>query len=259
MIDILISVGLAICAALSAILGWRVTLHPPQSKRCEILYTVIFVALAVVAVVFIFVQGVRQKSSQDAFQQDIRAADGNVSSLRGEIGTANARREQAEKDLAIIMQKIGDQLLNQMSKTESVLRSDINAYQNAAETAVEKVLRPPRTLGPKYDSLVQELRKCGAHEVAITMARGNAEALDFANEVEQAFKDAGWTIAKTQFPFITKDAYGLRLVIKSKDESTLTPEQRCAALAFKSVDMQLTGQFAPDMKEGPVELYIGLQ
>lgn len=274
-LDTGISVALALLAAFMGLLGVYMTLYPPESRQDKRLHVLAFLALAVFSVGLIIWQGIRNNQSQADLREDIRAARSDAKSAKGEATAArtetgdlrrelareSGRREQAEKDLSAAVQTTRQVLSGQMAKTESALSTNINQYRADTTNAVGRILRPPRTLGDRRMALIGELRKAiaGPHEVAITLARGNQECLDLYNEIESAFKEAGWSIGRSQFPFITKDGIGLQIQIKSM-EGDLRPDQKAVALAFKSIGMQLIGGVQPDMKDGgPVEIYVGLQ
>jgi hypothetical protein len=170
----------------------------------------------------------------------------------------NQNREiaaSAHKELAQTKIDLSGQIL----KTEANLNTNINQYRTDETTAVSRVLRPARTLGVHKDDLIKALKNVtpGIHEVAISSARGNRECLDFANEIEEAFKSAGWTIKRTRFALITKDGVGLQVLIKSINDP-LTPDQIVVAVAFKAIGMEMIGG-EMNVTDGPVEVYIGLQ
>jgi hypothetical protein len=154
------------------------------------------------------------------------------------------------------------ELSNQLEKTESALTSNINRYRTDTSSSVAKILRPPRTLGAKRKQLIQELRFKGMHGVAFTIARGCEECLNFASQLEGAFKEAGWIIGKSTFPFITKDAIGLFMMnVKGTRNTDLTKTQLVIATAFKNIGMPLTeGNVSKNVDSNSVvQIYVGLQ
>lgn len=195
------------------------------------------------------------KAERDKLTDQVTKLIVGQSTATQEAIKARAETQAVREEL----DKARTELAGRITKTETVLAGNINQYRTDTTTAVGKILRPARTLGDKRDALVKELKKAGSQEIAITVARGNQECLDFSNQIQQAFMDAGWKIGRTQFAFITKDANGLQLMVKSMI-GKLRPDQMAVAVAFKSIGMQLLGAEMRDMKDdGPVELYVGLQ
>jgi hypothetical protein len=178
------------------------------------------------------------------------ATSAATAALAAENETKQARAEAREATTTT------QKLINKKS-TET--RSTILQWRSDTETAVGKILRPERTLGDKRAALIQELQKAAPNKVAITPARGNQDCLDFANEIESAFKEAGWDVVGTEkMAFITKDAVGLGIVVKGTTDKELRPDQIAVARAFYSIGMQLIGDPSETGDKGPVELYIGL-
>jgi hypothetical protein len=122
MADIIISASLTALTILMAYLGVHVTLHPPnESPRAQLLYKVGFFVCGILAVMLVITQGVRSRKSQSTASNEITTLKATLSSvrsdlsnvetatslLRSEQATEIARRQQAEKDLAIIVQGSG--------------------------------------------------------------------------------------------------------------------------------------------------------
>lgn len=151
------------------------------------------------------------------------------------------------------------QLMGQISKTETVLATNINQYRSDTTSAVARILRPQRSLEGVRADLIKALEKGRGYEVAITIARGCQECLNLGTQIESAFKEAGWKIGKSSLFMITKDATGLFIMVKSMS-AQLRPDQMVAGIAFKSIGMQLIGGEVPNIEDkGPVELYVGFQ
>ena len=155
-----------------------------------------------------------------------------------------------------------------MLQVKSDLSGQILHYQTDETNAVSRVMRPARTLGNQRANFVDALRSDGPHQIAITPAHGSREALDFSQEIESAFRDAGWTIVPTEkLALIVKDGVGLRLVIKKVDlpngadvpASDLTPTQLDVAAAFLQIGLKLDSNPMENGDKGVTELYVGLQ
>lgn len=183
-------------------------------------------------------QGKALREAKDAHDEAVHAKDETISA-RGDLATAKA-------DLA-----------KQILRSQGVLSTNINQYRTDTTSAVARVMRPPRTLGSKRADFIKMLTVSGTHDVAISAARGNEESLHFATEIEGAFKQAGWTIVRTKYPFIIKDAIGLAIWVQSA--ANLTPDQVVVATAFKNIGMELTGSPDAATRADAVELYVGLQ
>jgi hypothetical protein len=282
--DLLPDLAAIFLAVLLAAVGMALLFLPEELKRLEEhRRTRVLIAALLLAIGVIFGVGgvisdlVQKHEEKEAAAADRTAGQKERSALEDHAATlgkqvtellaeqsttakdardARTEAQSARADLAITKKELSGQI----SKSESVLSTNINQYRSDTATAVGRILRPSRTLGSNKNALVRELKKAGSHEIAITVARGNQECLDFFNEIQRAFIEAGWTIGRTQFSFITKDANGLQLMMKYPEEDKLNTEQKAVALAFKSIDMQLLGALMPDMRDGgSVELYVGLQ
>lgn len=122
MLDIFISASLAALTMIMAYLGVHVTLHPPnESTRARRWYKIGFSACGVLAVGLVITQGVRANKSQKSatnqiagLKQDIggarieaQSARSEAESAKEEVQSESGRRQQAEKDLAIIIQATG--------------------------------------------------------------------------------------------------------------------------------------------------------
>ena len=121
--DIFISASLAALTMIMAYLGVHVTLHPPnESTRARRWYKIGFSACGVLAVGLVITQGVRANKSQRVsatnqiagLKQDIggarieaQSARSEAESAKEEVRSESGRRQQAEKDLAIIIQATG--------------------------------------------------------------------------------------------------------------------------------------------------------
>jgi hypothetical protein len=169
-----------------------------------------------------------------------------------------ARQETASvrSELSAAQKELGGEI----SKSAGLLSENINQYRTDTTTAVGRLIRPGRTLGPARAAFVHALKSAPLpHAVGLSIARGNQEALDFGNEIIEAFKEAGWTIKDTQMPFITKDGNGVCLVMKKGGEENLNEAQKAVALAFKAAGFQMNGAEQPNIKDEALEIYIGLQ
>ena len=120
--DIFISASLAALTILMAYLGVHVTLHPPnESPRARYWYKVGFFVCGLLAVSLVITQGVRANKSQRtannqiaSLRQDIggakteaEGAKSEAASARQEVQRESDRRQQAERDLATIIQASG--------------------------------------------------------------------------------------------------------------------------------------------------------
>lgn len=115
MLDICISASLAALTIVMAYLGVHVTLHPPnESPRARRRYKIGFLLCGVAAVFLVITQGVRANKAQRRasgeiadLRQDIGGAKSEAQSAKLEVQSESARRQQAERDLAIIIQASG--------------------------------------------------------------------------------------------------------------------------------------------------------
>jgi hypothetical protein len=122
MLDVVISASLAILMIVMTYLGIHVTLHPPnESPRAQRWYKTGFLVCGIAAVLLVVTQGIRANKSQRAatgqivsLRQDVReakneatTASSEAESARREVQNESGRRQQAEKDLATIIQSTG--------------------------------------------------------------------------------------------------------------------------------------------------------
>lgn len=172
-VDIFISGALAILTVAMAYLGVHVTLHPADSQREKLFYKVGFSTCAIFAVVLVVWQGARNSASQQNFMADVgtakneataakleaSSAKSETSKLRSDLVAESAKREQAEKDLGITVQKTELHLSKQMTDTQTVLSTNINTYRTDTTNAVSKLVRPGRSFTPSQRaSLIRQLK-----------------------------------------------------------------------------------------------------
>jgi hypothetical protein len=113
-IDIGIAAALAGVTIIMGYLGVHVTLHPQESPTARRWYKAGFIACALVAVCLVVLQGMRNGKAQYELKRAVEAAAAaaqqattRIDQLTGDQRKEVARREQAEKDLAIIVQSSG--------------------------------------------------------------------------------------------------------------------------------------------------------
>ena len=113
-LDITLSVALAIVTIAMAYLGVHVTLHPAESTRTRTAFKAGFSACAIVAVGLVIWQGTRNGMAQrqatgriDVLGKEISDAKREAQNVRADLQSESARRQQAERDLAIIVQGTG--------------------------------------------------------------------------------------------------------------------------------------------------------
>jgi hypothetical protein len=111
-----------------AYLGVHVTLHPVDSRRAKLAYKLGFSICAVSTVGLVVWQDIRNGRSQSALDEKIETASAQSTKANATIGELKqreeaeiARREQAEKDLAILVQASGkatrDGVVSDIKKT----------------------------------------------------------------------------------------------------------------------------------------------
>jgi len=120
--DIAISIGIALLAAVMAYLGVHVTLHPPATPRSRLAYKIGFGSCVAATVIMIFWQGLRTSRSQAAMSDKVTGLTGQLTTLRGDLAgekrqldetiTAlkgeSERRQKAERDLADTVKRVGE-------------------------------------------------------------------------------------------------------------------------------------------------------
>jgi hypothetical protein len=141
-IDITIAALLTIVMIVMAYLGVHVTLHPADSPRSKRLYKGGFILCAFIAVALVFWQGVRNGKAQAALQRTVGDAasaarlDGQrIDRLMQEQKEEVARREQAEKDLALIIQATGQ-------STRSGVVTDLKKSPITVQVGRETKIKP---------------------------------------------------------------------------------------------------------------------
>lgn len=207
--------------------------------------------------------------------EDLPGMKKTISDLQSSNKTATEAAQKKQEIIeglaqtVIAQQKaLAEKAHQDLSQATATLTTNINQYRTDTNSAVGRIMRPPRTLGDRRNQLVAELKKYPGQDVAITFANGSREARDFAGEgeIESAFKESGWNIVPTvRLGFIRNDGIGLRIVTKvlvdhtEIQDSDLTPNQLAVARAFFSIGMRADGNPMSSGDSGPVEVYIGLQ
>lgn len=255
---------------LVAALSLAVIFVTDDLKRLEnhrTLRLVLFLLLTMIGILGVASSAIQKQAEKQETEAERRKLTDQVSSLIAQQGKAlqeakdaydeavHAKDEtiSARVDLAAAKTDLAKQIL----RSQSVLSTNINQYRTDTTSAVARIIRPPRTLGSERADLIKMLKVGGLHDIAISPARGNVESLNFATEIEAAFRQAGWIIVRTKYPFITKDAVGLGIWVQPT--LNLTPDQVVVAQAFKNIGMELNGIPNAATRTDAVELYVGLQ
>jgi hypothetical protein len=113
-LDITISAALAILTIIMGYLGVHVTLHPTDSPKVQWRYKAGFILCAGLTVGIVIWQGVRNGMAQGVFVSRVseltskmQGLQSDISNARTDVTTESTRRQQAEKDLALIVQGVG--------------------------------------------------------------------------------------------------------------------------------------------------------
>ncbi len=264
-------------------LGVYVSLRPPK-KEHHWFWIGCFGLIGLLGIVLTGVLAKAGDKAQAQANRDIHAAqtaasDANIAATKANVAATNAATAATNAETAATSaqhetERARGEAHKASTDTQSLITQKstetdktIQNWRTDTESAVSKILRPGRTLGDQRSQLVNELKSYGPHEIAITPAHGSEEAIAFSNEIEAAFKDAGWTIVPTQkLALIVKDGLGLRIVMKlpeagkaDSQDSDLTPTQIAVARAFKDIGMQLNASPITGGDSGVTELYVGLQ
>jgi hypothetical protein len=140
MVDVGISVVLGLLTLAMAYLGVQMTLHPPEDDAKKTRYKWGFAFLSVANVALIVLQGVRNGQTQSDLQTDVREARDQAKSARTELQTVRAeleregvRRQQAEKDLGLIVRQAGSETRSGVA--EDFRKAPIQVQLNGQPTA----------------------------------------------------------------------------------------------------------------------------
>lgn len=171
MLDVFISALLAAVTIAMAYLGVHVTLHPPgESLRTQRRYKVAFCACGVIAVSLVVVQGIRtnkalQRSTAQItnLENDIQGAKTEAQNARAEASNArtevqkeSARRQQAEKDLEIIVQSTGK--ATRQGVAEDIKKNPLKVSVNGAGGHTEEERKKREAVRVQLGYLMSEGR-----------------------------------------------------------------------------------------------------
>jgi hypothetical protein len=113
-LDVSISIALGTLAVVVAYLGIDVALHPSESAATRKRYEVTFITCAACTISLVVLQSERNRQGQQgalaqiaALKADVVDAKNEARNLRTDLQLENARRQQAEKELAMIVQDSG--------------------------------------------------------------------------------------------------------------------------------------------------------
>jgi type II secretory pathway pseudopilin PulG len=149
MLDIAISAALAVFALAMGFLGLWMSLHVPDTASKKRSYKIAFGVLSLLSVALVVWQGIRNAQAQSSLQSDVRDARNEASEARkeakhvreqfgkvqNELEREGVRRQQAERDLALIVQSAG-------KETRAGVADDIR--KTPLKIDVSEFKRPPR-------------------------------------------------------------------------------------------------------------------
>lgn len=160
--DIVISVALAALAVFAAYLGVRVTIHPPLMRH-KWRYNLGFVLIGIVTAILLVVQGIRNGKAQEkaigsinkieGLTRDVEQGKTDIKTLGSSLQIEVARREQAERDLTLTVQKTGQDTRSGVA--EDIRKSPISvtvAPLNAPAKITPQVLKRPSETAPPYET-----------------------------------------------------------------------------------------------------------
>lgn len=177
------------------------------------------------------------------------ATDANNASVKAQRETEAARNEarKAQTDLS--------NLINQRS-TET--KSTITQWRSDTESAVSKILRPPRTLAgedkTKFISVLKLDKREGMIEV---LAAPSEESQHYAGQLILAFKEAGWYVLEFPRHELTHPPDGV--LISIRDAKKVPPEADDLTRAFAAIGVKTQGNTSNQIDEGMTILTIGFQ
>jgi hypothetical protein len=132
--------------------------------------------------------------------------------------------------------------------------SEDRAQKNAEKVRSLEEAAAPRSLSSEaLKRLTDSLRGCTA-EVSVTAVMGDGEALALAEQIESAFKSAGWTTHGVSVAVLGGDAQGLAIRVPAKDHAP-----RCAPQvqqAFRDIGFEALGVVVPGASEAVLDVLV---
>jgi hypothetical protein len=118
---------------------------------------------------------------------------------------------------------------------------------------------PPRHLTEdERTKFISVLKGLGKGSIAIRTARSE-EAQNYGDELESAFKGAGWEIRQPIFLLITKEGVGTKIAIMDDKEPPEDANKIAKAMVFSGLvkAFPVSSFVLPQLQKDQVELYIG--
>jgi hypothetical protein len=157
-----------------------------------------------------------------------------------------ARREQHEAEL---------RLRHRLDRVSSDTQSSVTKSQADTQSSVFQMLHPPRALSqPQQNTIVEMLRRSGAHDIAIHTSPGQ-ESEDYSAQIAATLISAGWTVHQfgNKTPY---EPFGLSVCVHDPQKAPPGAAQLLNALHFAGVRVGV-GQIAK-IREDVIVLIVGL-
>lgn len=157
MLDVAISVFIALLALVMGCLGVQMALHPPEINSKKQRYKTGFLVLSVASLVLVAWQAIRSGTTQDALQADAREARKQteearkeVQILRGSVHDEGIRRQQAEKDLGLTIRR--SSMDTRVGVAEDLRKSPINVHTSELPQKISAQLLRVTGNSPPYST-----------------------------------------------------------------------------------------------------------
>ena len=225
----------------------------PQHKRW-------IAAFFIVGIIGIFLTGwlakrtsdLQDQASSDIHKAEVAATNANIAATNANISATNAHQEtmEARKDL--------QNLQNTVNTRAKETNTTITKWQSDTEGAVGKLLRPARVLSAdQIKIIVKILKTVIPTEIAIRHTEGCIECQQYADQLAETIKQAGWTIqTHPRFLIQEREALGLWIMIRDVNKIPLAADKLIKALTAAGIKNQ--GIATEVVAEGRVEIMVGL-
>jgi hypothetical protein len=128
---------------------------------------------------------------------------------------------------------------------------------NNGTATVNNYAPPQRKLTKEErDKFVSDLRRSCPFEVAVRAIPGNAESMEYADQISAAIKDAGCTLKRAKFLIDTSPSYGVWLTIHDKDKIPVGAD--ALAGSFNAANIPFKGNTGDFIEQGSVYVMVGL-
>ena len=156
----------------------------------------------------------------------LKSSEERIAGLKTEYEKARAEITKAQADVAKAIERTS------ALEIEKDRQRELAAIAERKLLALQEGIEPRRLTLPKQTRLIEELSKGEKGEIAIQFVSGNAEAENFAIDIEKVLHVVGWTVShRGSATFLGKMPVGIEVTMQDPN----LPRIRALISAFEHI------------------------